>query len=108
MKGKLGSSEKLENVAQKRRENRELRCKEIEEIQKLLEGETKLLEEKDKMRSTVHEVLSNPPTKKFEILQRSLGTFWATEKQCFVRELFWKAEKNSWKHYSKTQKSCSW
>ena len=60
------------------------------------------------MRSTVQEVLSNAQTKKFEILQGSLGTFWATEKQCFVCELFWKAEKNSWKHYSKTQKSCSW
>lgn len=105
MKGKLASSEKLENVAQKRRKNRELRCKEIgEEIQKVLERETKLLEEKEKMRSTVQEALSNPQTKKVE---GSLGAFWATEKQCFVRELLWKAEKNSWKHYSKTQKSCS-
>lgn len=51
-------------MAQKRWKNRELRCKETEEMQKVLEGEKRLLEEKEKMRSTVQEVLSNPKTKK--------------------------------------------
>lgn len=112
---KLGSSQTLEIVTRKSGKPGSCAAQKQGKCKTYWRG--KAVGGKRKMRSTIQKVLSNPQVTKFKILQEGLGTFWVTEKECFARLLFRKAEKanskmyrpqNSWKQYSKTQKRCSW
>ena len=70
MKGKLASSEKLENVAQKRRKNRELRCKEIGNT-KVIGGGNKAVGGKRKNAKHGPRGSFQPTNKKGRVLEHS-------------------------------------
>ena len=63
-KTKLEWTEKLEKIAKKREETRELRSKEIEQIRGIVEAKKRLLAERAKIRDEVEWALSERKTKK--------------------------------------------